>query len=258
MSDSNFNLEGFQQGALDNFANGTPTYADIVFAIDLTGSMQPIINKVKEVAYNLGDQLIAEMKKAGRDIRQLRVKIIGFRDFYCDGPYALEQPIRTFILPDEKAEFKNYVDGLTAKGGGDDPENSLEALALAMKSDWCQPIDPTFKKRHIIVLFTDNDAHPLEKGETCTNEIYPKDIPHTYTDLVSMWGSATQGSCMDEKTVMDPLAKRLAIYAPENLDIWNNIKEDFSGAIFTPIQLEKGGEDITTDLLIQVLTQTLS
>ena len=257
MSDSDFNLEGFQQGALDNFANGTPTYADIVFAIDLTGSMQPIINKVKEVAYNLGDQLIAEMRTAGRDIRQLRIKIIGFRDFYCDGPYALEES-RYFTLPDDKAEFKDYVDGLTAKGGGDDPENSLEALALAMKSDWCQPIDPTFKKRHIIVLFTDTDAHPLEKGETCTNEIYPKDIPHTYADLVSMWGSDAQGTCMDSGAVMDPVAKRLAIYAPNNIGIWTQLQDDVPGIFFNAIQLDKGGEDITTDLLIKVLTQTLS
>ena len=130
------------------------TYADIVYCIDLTSSMTPIINKVKETARQLHSDLQEMMlKNYQRHIKRLRIKVIGFRDAYCDGPLSFEVS-KFFSLPAETEEFYAFVNRLRAKGGGDIPENSLEALALAMKSDWCQTLDNNIRRRHIIVLFT--------------------------------------------------------------------------------------------------------
>ena len=68
-----------------------------------------------------------------KHIEQLRVKVIGFRDFYADGAKAIEELSTFFNIPEEE-KFKATIDKLEAYGGGDKPGNGLEALALAMKS----------------------------------------------------------------------------------------------------------------------------
>ena len=132
---------------------------DIVFCIDTTGSMSPIIRSVKKYAVDFYDKVHFEMELQGKQVDLLRVKVISFRDFACDGEEALKQS-DFFVLDDQKTEFEDYVNGLRASGGGDEPENALEALVEAIRSDW------TFegaKKRQIIVLFT--DASSLLKEE---------------------------------------------------------------------------------------------
>ena len=125
---------------------GVTTYVDIVFCIDVTASMAPIINTVKNLTLDLYDDLITNMReKNNRIVKQLRVKVIAFRDYYCDGPYAMEES-QFFTLPDQKTEFRNFVAALEAKGGGDEPENALEAMALAMKSDWVKVTNPNTEK----------------------------------------------------------------------------------------------------------------
>lgn len=52
----------------------------------------------------------------------------------------------------------------------DEPESGLEALALAMGSDW---ETSGTSKRHAIVLFTDASAHPLEQQLDGIPENYP-------------------------------------------------------------------------------------
>jgi dolichyl-phosphate beta-glucosyltransferase len=63
----------------------------------------------------------------------------------------LESPF--FELPSDEAEFSSFLSGVTATGGGDASENGLEALYLAMKSDFST--GP--KDRQVIVMFTDAD-----------------------------------------------------------------------------------------------------
>ena len=110
---------------------GATTNADIVFVIDATDSMSPILNIVKNFTMSLHEKVIQGLQQYHRKIKQLRVKVIAFRDYYCDGRMALhESPF--FYLPEENADFKDFVTRIEAKGGGDEPERGLEALALAM------------------------------------------------------------------------------------------------------------------------------
>ena len=109
------------------------TYAvDIVFCIDATGSMTPIIDQVKANALRFYDDVQSNLTAKGKNVDQLRVRVIGFRDFAADGAAALdESPF--FTLPDERADFSAFVNGLVAEGG-DAPESGLEAVALAIDS----------------------------------------------------------------------------------------------------------------------------
>ena len=255
-------IEGFDPPAVSPVIDQTPigtldVYADIVYCIDLTASMRPIIQKVKETARTLHEDLQRVMStNYQRSIKQLRIKVIGFRDIYCDGAYAIEKS-DFFYLPDQNAEFQNFVDKLEAKGGGDIPENSLEALAMAMQSDWCTTIDNSVRKRHIVVLFTDASAHPLEKASTYTGTNYPENMPKSYSELIDWWSG--QGSLASGISVnMDRTAKRLALYAPEGSEPWTNIADDFDGCIAQFIMPEKCGSDITTEDLLKMLGETMA
>ena len=53
---------------------------DIVFCIDATGSMDHIIDIVKNNAMNFHDDLMSMMKKKQKTVQKLRVRIVAFKD----------------------------------------------------------------------------------------------------------------------------------------------------------------------------------
>lgn len=241
------------QDALDAGSANIDTYMDIVFCIDITGSMQPTIDTVKNFATSLYDDLIPFMlKEAHREVKALRVKIIGFRDFYWDGKYALEES-EFFKLPEQNQEFKDFVSSLEATGGYDDPESSLEALALAMKTDWVKISDlSTQRARHVIVLFTDDAAHKFEEVESYTGANYPDGMPKSYNELLMAWNG--QGN---REMSMNQRAKRLIAFAPEESYPWSDMAEDFDRAVFLPMIRKDGGKEIARDAIINTIGGTL-
>lgn len=237
---------------------GISTFVDIVFCIDLTASMAPLINTVKELTLNLYDDLIKEMReKKSRIVKQLRVKVIGFRDFYCDGQYALEES-SFFTLPEQKNEFSSFVRKLEAKGGGDEPENALEAIALAMKSNWVKVTNSnTEKARNVVIVFTDASAHPLEKQLDGVDENYPKGMLKSYNELYEAW--CGQGSLAGStgEYVMDKMAERLVIFAPEDAYPWSDMAEEIDYAAFVPISAAKGGAEIGKRTIIAQISGSI-
>lgn len=88
---------------------------DFVFVIDQTGSMGEEIDAVKQ---NI-DDFTTRLAAKGIDYR---LGLIVFDD---------NVPVRHWMT-DDIAEFKNWIGDITASGGGDKPENALEALRAAM------------------------------------------------------------------------------------------------------------------------------
>jgi hypothetical protein len=173
---------------------------DMVLCIDATGSMSSIIDRVKANASKFYDDLSKKMAEKSKIIDALRVKVIVFRDYYAmDKEPMVESPFYT--LPAEKEAFQSFVNSIGAEGGGDEPENGLEALALAIKSDWAQSAD---KQRQIIVMWTDASAHPLEK--TGKPASYPKGLPPDFNGITDWWNGIDY---------FKGKSKRLIIYAPD-------------------------------------------
>lgn len=156
---------------------------DIVFCIDSTGSMGHLINEVKSGALKFEEDLNKLMLEKDKQIDTLRVKVISFRDFYCDGEAALNES-DFFKLPAQKSEFSKFVDGINADGGGDEPENGLEALVIAIKSNWNKEGD---KRRQIIVLWTDASAHTLDKNQGSKPPVYPQNMPSNFDEFADLW-----------------------------------------------------------------------
>lgn len=94
--------------------------ADVVFAIDTTGSMSSGIRNVKNYIEIFVDEL------AGRKI-DVKLGLIEYRDIYADG---IDTTINYGWFSDVNA-FKNKVEGLYASGGGDTPESAVDAVYSA-------------------------------------------------------------------------------------------------------------------------------
>ncbi|MGX8680092.1 MAG: hypothetical protein ACSW8B_01750, partial [bacterium] len=109
-------MESRKQGQLGadllrTTAAGSTTNADIVFVIDVTGSMQPVIDTVKNLTIQFYARLKEGLRLSHKTLNQCRVKVIAYRDYYCDGAYAMEES-DFFYLPDETEAFSDYVSNL--------------------------------------------------------------------------------------------------------------------------------------------------
>ncbi len=192
-------------------------YVDIVMCIDATGGMAPIIEEVKKNVLSFYPKLVEAMESQipSKQVTQLRIKVITFRDYGMDDEPMVESEFFDLFDENDAEQFKDYVNAIEAKGGGDAPENALEALALAMKSDWSR--EPSVRHRHVIMMFT--DAPALELQARAGESGYPTDMPKDLAELRDMW---------DE--TMDLRAKRLVIFAPD-CKPWSDMF-DWSNAVF--------------------------
>ena len=155
---------------------------DMVFCIDATASMRPVINTVKNNALNFYHDVTAAMERKGKHINEMRIRVIAFRDYLADGDSAM-MTTDFFRLPEQSKDFERCVKSIHAKGGGDTPEDGLEALGYAIKSKWTPGGD---KRRNIIVVWTDASTHKLGYGKK--SPCYPSGMAESFGELTSWWG----------------------------------------------------------------------
>ncbi len=231
------------------------TNVDIVFVIDGTGSMQPLLDKVKSLALSFRNELEKGLEVNKRRINNLRIKVIVFRDYYVDGRDSMEES-RFFILPEENKDFHNFVSGIRADGGGDEPESGLEALTLALRSNFVREGD---KKRHVIVLFTDASAHPLEKQTGGVPDNYPKNMLKNLGELYLLWGEEQEalGASSSLSTSMSKDAKRLVLFAP-SVYPWSDMEMDLENVIRKNMDKGTGGSDLDLDDVIALIANSIA
>lgn len=208
---------------------------DIVFCIDVTGSMTPIIDQVKANALGFYDDVQSNLIEKGKNVAQLRVRVVAFRDFAADGSAALEE-CPFFTLPTERAGFSEFVNSLIAQGGGDAPESGLEAVALAMNSPWTTTGD---RRRQVVVVWTDQPAHPIDPS------LLPADltsrVPADFSALTDLWEDA-QGP-------MGSSAKRLILFAPDGPG-WSDISSVWENVVHHPSQAGGGLSEVDYGTII--------
>lgn len=148
------NVKVFEDGAeaqiLDFRGVGQGRPVDIVFVMDVTESMQPYIDAVK-----------TSMQAFARDLaanhRDYRLGLVTFEDYvisaYADCNCAYRDKMTSNV-----AEFEQWVGSLHAGGGGDIPEDQLDALAYAARF----PFRPNAQA--ILILITDAPCHQAGDG----------------------------------------------------------------------------------------------
>lgn len=237
-------------------SNTKLTYnVDIVFCIDCTESMDNILNIVKSRALGFHEDVQATMKSKGKEIDQLRVRVVAFRDYlafdeerrkkaHCNEPMLITD---FFTLPADAHKLEVSVKSLQPVGGGDDPEDGLEALAYAIRSDWTTKGS---KDRHIIVLWTDQAPHNIGFGTAASK--YPKGMARDFGELTEWWGDVYDSGFMPEQP-----AKRLILFTP-NIGDWETISETWDNVLHLPSKAGDHLQDIDYQIILSCIAQTIS
>ncbi|MER6274546.1 hypothetical protein [Streptomyces sp900105755] len=225
----------------------TARYAvDIVLCIDITGSMQPIIQEVREGAFSFHAKLASTMHQREKRVDQMRIRVVAFRDF-IDSPQDALHASPFFKVPHEVHKFEKFVSSLSAGGGGDIPESGLEALSVAIDSDWQRNLT---RQRHVIVMFTDAPAHPLG-GPTRQSDGYPEGIPSSFEELSERWGAHG-----DPKARMDEAAKRLILFCPD-ASPWGEIADEWNNVIWFSSKAGAGLMDVEMELILDAIASSI-
>lgn len=117
--------------------------ADVVFLFDCTGSMSPYIENVKANVASL----IKGFNATPNVKLDWRVRAMGYRDFFVDSEYLLDN----FPFTSDADDFaNNQLAALKTGDGGDEKESTLDAIWYAIrKSDW------RTRCNKVVVVFTD-------------------------------------------------------------------------------------------------------
>lgn len=217
---------------------------DLVLCIDSTGSMGPVIDMVKDNALHFYEDVMAAMEVKRKIINKLRVRVISFRDYLADGDDAM-MSTDFLVLPDQIEEFSDIVNSIIEKGGGDEPEDGLEALGFAIRSKWDKE---GIKKRQVIVVWTDASTHKLGFGAEAPN--YPRHMAKSFNELTAWWGDAQNEGYVGESE------KRLLLFAPD-APYWNTISENWDQVLHFPSKAGEGLNDYDYSTIIDSIANSI-
>jgi hypothetical protein len=105
----------------------TKGVADVVFLIDVSGSMAPIIDALRKNIEAFVDSLSSGGANNAAPVRDWRGKVVGYRDIEAASSEGLEW-IEDHPFVRDTAALKAQLASLKAQGGGDEPESLLDAL----------------------------------------------------------------------------------------------------------------------------------
>ncbi len=159
------------------------TALDLVLAIDVTGSMTPIIDAVKNNARNLDKDIMSELEKRGRKLESVQIKVILYQDFWVDIPGGStefnDQPFevsQVFTMPDDRAAFDNFMAPKIGGDGGDLAEDGLEAVTTGLRADFPKPESQSTNVLKLVTVWTDAPAIPFE-DERHRTDLLPTNEP---------------------------------------------------------------------------------
>jgi FHA domain/Integrin beta chain VWA domain len=153
------NVKVFEDGKeakiIDFRGVGQGRPVDIVFVLDVTESMQPYIDAVKQNVISFAQDLQSNS-------RDYRLGLVTFEDYVVSAYPDCNCAYRNSFTSDVK-QFSDWVGSLHAGGGGDIPEDQLDALAYAAKF----PFRP--EAEGIIIIVTDAPPHHDGDGSADTS-----------------------------------------------------------------------------------------
>ncbi|MGA9723159.1 MAG: FHA domain-containing protein [Candidatus Binatus sp.] len=153
------NVKVFEDGKeakiIDFRGVGQGRPVDIVFVLDVTESMQPYIDAVKQNVISFAQDLQSNS-------RDYRLGLVTFEDYVVSAYPDCNCAYRNSFTSDVK-QFSDWVGSLHAGGGGDIPEDQLDALSYAAKF----PFRP--EAEGIIIIVTDAPPHHDGDGSADTS-----------------------------------------------------------------------------------------
>ena len=148
------NVKVYEDGQLAKILDfrgvGQGRPVDIVFVMDVTESMQPYIDAVKQNIIQFAQDLAANN-------RDYRLGLVTFEDYVVSQYPDCNCEYRNTMTSDVQ-KFTGWVGSLHAGGGGDIPEDQLDALAYAASF----PFRP--EAQGIVIIVTDAPSHKSGDG----------------------------------------------------------------------------------------------
>jgi hypothetical protein len=141
----------------------TKGVADIVFLVDISGSMMPCIDALRRNIEIFIDSLSQGDPNNAAPVRDWRGKVVGYRDIEAAQSEGLPWIVDNPFVRDAGA-LKAQLAGLQAAGGGDEPESLLDALftiasmeATPRGSQSEDPIKWRYRSdaARVVIVFTD-------------------------------------------------------------------------------------------------------
>ena len=123
---------------------------DIVLTFDSTGSMDSEIRQVKSKIQKIGGALLQLVPKT-------RISICTYRD------HGDEYVVKGLKLTENLSKVSEYLETISASGGGDEPEAVDQGLAWSIEQNAFRP-----RARKVILVFGDAPPHPSRK-KACLN-----------------------------------------------------------------------------------------
>jgi hypothetical protein len=105
----------------------TKGVADVVFLIDVTGSMSPIIDALRKNIEAFVNSLNTGDANNAAPVKDWRAKVVGYRDIEAAGSEGIEW-IEEHPFVRDVGALKAQLAALRAQGGGDESESLLDAL----------------------------------------------------------------------------------------------------------------------------------
>ncbi len=173
------NVQVFEDGKLAKILDfrgvGQGRPVDIVFVLDVTESMQPYIDAVKQNIIQFAQDLAANN-------RDYRLGLVTFEDYVISQYPDCNCEYRNSMTSDVQ-KFTGWVGTLHAGGGGDIPEDQLDALAYAASF----PFRP--EAQAIVILVTDAPAHKAGDGpDRVGDSAYQQHHPDPNADVTEQTG----------------------------------------------------------------------
>jgi len=141
----------------------TKGVADIVFLIDVSGSMAPCIDALRRNIETFVDSLSQGDPNNAAPVKDWRGKVVGYRDIESAEAEGLPWIVDNSFVRDANA-LKEQLAGLHASGGGDEPESLLDALfkvaSMEATPKGSQTDDPGMWRyrsdaARVVIVFTD-------------------------------------------------------------------------------------------------------
>jgi len=210
---------------------------DIVFVLDITESMQPYIDAVKQ-------NIITFARDLQSNNRDYRLGLVTFEDYVVSQYQDCNCEYRNTMTSDV-SKFISWVGGLHAGGGGDIPEDPLDALAYAASL----PFRP--EAQGIVILITDAPPHVAGDGpDRQGDQAYRDHHPNANADVTSQTGPKVAALFQKDGLTLYAVAPPPFI-APE----YQGIVQSTHGRLFNIVSEQNRFPELVRDIGHSIATE---
>lgn len=169
-----------------------PVYnVDVVMCVAASENMLSLARQYARTLRQKADDYFENGQLIGggrieRQIGDFRVRVIAFGDYACNGENTMqESDFFDLNAPGQQAAFERHVDAIVPMCSARRPNNALEAVALALRSQWTE-VGGRYR-RHIVMLLTDAPALALQDPACTAAPGYPEGMPADWGELYDLF-----------------------------------------------------------------------